>query len=216
MISYDEVKGTVIGWDPILGLFTLENLPIKIYYAREGLAYHNRLEMLQLIRYMVHILYIIQGREKSRMLFDAFCEKPYFPEQLRVTPKDLNDYTGRDIDEEELENIYNCIIKRFVELQGEWPYSYKKYMNIVFQGILDAYPDWTVNIPEWDGLIDDYGNYTDHAKAIQYRRVPLNIMKLSDLGIETFEELEQITGEANLIDYANSLNIVQAAEDTTK
>lgn len=26
MISYDEAKGIVIGWDPILGLFTLENL----------------------------------------------------------------------------------------------------------------------------------------------------------------------------------------------
>lgn len=176
-------------------LFDIEDLHHKIYNVKNDgyLGKNNRIELLILMRHVTHIVSILNSTEEGKAIYDVFCFRPYFAEQLRVTTNDIIQYTNLDKNDPRIEDIKEAIIKRLLEVDGlKWPYEYKDYMEYVKQGINDICPNINVNIPDWPGLIDDYGNWMIHHKAVQHFRVPFSVSKLSDLGLETFEDLENI------------------------
>ena len=178
-------------------LFNIEDLHYKIYNIKNDgyLGKNNRIELLNLMRHIKHIIATLNSEEEGKAIYDVFCFRPYFAEQLRVTTNDIIQYTNNVFDKNDsiIDDIKEAIIKRLLEVDGlQWPYEYKDYMQYVKQGINDVCPEIKVNIPDWPGLIDDYGNWMIHHKAIQHFRVPFSITKLSDLGIEKFEDLEDI------------------------
>lgn len=183
-------------------LFDITDLHHKIYNIKNDgiLKEGKRLELLHLMKHIKHIVAVLNSPEEGKAIYDVFCYRPFFPEQLRVTTGDIirltNNYLNKD--SKEINEIKEAIIKRMLEIDGlQWPYEYKNYMEYVKQGINDILPDVKVNIPKWLGLIDDYGNEMFHHKAIQHFRVPFSVQKLSDLGLNSFEELEDILHSNN-------------------
>lgn len=145
-----------------LDIYTREDLShyffnIKNDYYIQG----DRLRFLSLIRHVVNIASVLGNQDTGKYIYDAFCFRPLFAEQLRVTDKDLEYYIGED-NKSYLADIKEAILKRLLDVSGDkWPYEYEDYMQYVKQGILDVLPNLSINIKKWNGKIDDYqiGNH---------------------------------------------------------
>ena len=146
------------------------NLPIKLFEAQDDFIKENgRITMLFLIKHITNIVSALEGKFEGKKIYDAFCKKPYFQEQLRPTVEDLRSYVNIDISDEDIEKIQYCILKRLILLEDkDWPYKYDDYMEYVVKGMLDVLPKNTkITIPEEVIKIDGYGNVMDNHKAIQ-------------------------------------------------
>lgn len=178
-------------------LFDIDDLYHKIYNAKNDGILRNggRLEFLSLMRHIVHIISVLNSPEEGKAIYDVFCFRPYFAEQLRVTSADIAHYLNDTFSKDDpiINDIKEAIIKQLLEIDGlDWPYTYNDYMTYVEKGIHDVLPNVEVNIPKWPGVIDDYGNWMLHHKAIQHFRVPFSVSKLSDLDLNSFDDLEDI------------------------
>lgn len=152
----------------------------------------DRLRLLALIRHIVNIASILENKDTGKYIYDAFCFRPLFAEQLRITDNDIKHYIGEEY-VDFIPSIKEAILKRLLDVESDkWPYTYDDYMAYVKLGINDILPNVKVNIKKWNGKIDDYGNSMMHHKAVQHFRVPLNVSKLEDLGLKSFEQLEEI------------------------
>lgn len=156
------------------------NLRQKIFNAKDGIVARDQQNgMLIVIKKMAHIAKQLYGKQAYIDIYSAYCERPYFANQLRVTSEDILSYIDKEslamIESNRLNDIKNRILWHLVNVTNDWPYAYDKYMLHVKQGILDVLPNAQVNIPPEVKLVDDYGNTMDHMKAIQHRRVPIEL-----------------------------------------
>ena len=176
-----------------LNIFTRNDLKEYFFNIKTDSYINNdRLKFLALMRHITNIASVLVNKDTGKYIYDIFCSKPLFIEQLRITTNDLKQYINEK-DYNKINDIKEAILKRLLYADDNvWPYEYNQYMEYVKLGINDILPDLKVNIKKWPGKIDDYGNYMPHHKAVQYYRVPLDVSKLEDLNIKSFEELEEI------------------------
>ena len=176
-----------------LDIFTRDDLNHYFFNIKnDSYIQGNRLTLLSLIRHVANIASVLEGSDTGKYIYDAFCSKPLFAEQLRVTDNDIKQYVGEE-NASYIGEIKESILKRLLDVADDnWPYEYDDYMEYVKQGINDVLPDLPITIKKWNGKIDDYGNFMMHHKAVQHFRVPLNVNRLEDLGLNSFEELEDI------------------------
>lgn len=177
------------------------NLRQKIFQARnDGIVARERQSgMLIVIRKLAHIAKLLNGKQAYNDVYGAYCERPYFSNQLRVNNEEIASFMGKTLSDDFKENLWlepvkDAILNRLINVEGSWPYEYDKYMEHVRLGILDVYPDAEVNIPPEQVIIDDYGNVMDHMKAIQHKRIPIN---------EEGPEIIRVTEDMKL--YSNAL-----------
>ena len=182
-----------------LDIFTRDDLQQYFFKLKtDDYIQNNRLKFLSLIRHIVNIASILVNSNTGKYIYDAFCSKPLFTEQLRVSDNDIKKYLNKE-NYDKINEIKEAILYQLLNVDGDnWPYTYDQYMKYVKQGINDILPDIQVNIKKWPGKIDDYGNFMPHHKAVQYLRVPLDITKLEDLNISSFEELEECLNNKEL------------------
>jgi len=182
-----------------LDIFTRNDLQQYFFKLKtDDYIQNNRLKFLSIIRHIVNIASVLVNSSTGKYIYDTFCSKPLFTEQLRVSDNDIKKYINKE-NYDKINEIKEAILLRLLNVDGnKWPYTYDQYMEYVKQGINDVLPNIQVNIKKWSGKIDDYGNFMPHHKAVQYLRVPLNINKLEDLNISSFEELEECLNNKEL------------------
>jgi tRNA nucleotidyltransferase (CCA-adding enzyme) len=152
---------------------TSTDLHNDIFEARTGVVKNIKQSgMRELIQHIASIHNLVnntaESRAKAKELYDAFCEKPYFPEQLRITGDDLvkicDKKPGKWIDDVKEHILYELINAE------KFPYEYDAYMDVVsksIRAVLGA--DVWFTIPEEPIEIDEYGNKVDASKVERYR-----------------------------------------------
>ena len=146
------------------------NLRKKIFDSKINIVDENpRIYLLNLIRHVQNIVSSIYSKEEGKKIYDAFCERPYFVEQLRITREELIKFVVNEDDGEWVDKAIESILNRLVQVDDDkWPYDYKGYMEYVKLGILDVLPNAEVIIPEELIKVDYYNNVMDHHKAVQF------------------------------------------------
>ena len=142
-----------------LDIFTKDNLQQYFFELKtDDYINNDRLKFLVLIRHIVNIASILTNSNTGKYIYDAFCAKPLFFEQLRISDNDIKQYINKN-DYNKIPEIKEAIVLRLLNIEGnKWPYTYEEYMEYIKQGINDILPDIQINIKPWSGKIDDYGN----------------------------------------------------------
>lgn len=196
-----------------------KDLRMKIFNARDGLVERDgQLGLLILMRKIAHIAKMLYGQDAYNKIYGAFCERPYFFGQLRVTNEDIASFIDKELstnplDNQWVEDIKEAILKRLINITGDWPYSYDTYMQYVSDGIKDIFPDANITIPEEVKMVDDYGNTMDHAKAIQHERVPITDED-EDLIVKAAEDKKVV--HANELDSESENDFEELVEEYTE
>ena len=156
---------------------TSEDLHNDIFNARTGVVKHiKQAGMRELIQHIANIHNNVhntpESKARAKELYDAFCEKPYFAEQLRVTGDDLVKYCSKEPGKW-IDDIKERILYMLINVE-EFPYEYDDYMKIVADAIKYVLgDDITFTIPPEPIEIDEYGNKVDAAKVERYKALRL-------------------------------------------
>lgn len=165
-------------------LITSKDLYHDIYLAKDDyilLENVGRPGMCELIKHLVNIAkYMVhtpESIEHARTIYHAFCEKPYFKEQLRPTDEEFCYYAHNKKIGPWLDDVKEAILRQLIDTD-EYPFSYKDYMKYVSAGFKDVFgEDFEIEIPSETVKIDIYGNIMDPAKACQYEYVSKDMVE---------------------------------------
>ena len=158
-------------------LITSKDLHNDIFNARTGVVTHiKQAGMRELIQHIANIHNSIhnnpESKAKAKELYDAFCEKPYFTDQLRITGDDLIKYCDKEAGKW-IEDVKERILYKLINID-EFPYEYDDYMAVVSDAIKYVLGDNAVfTIPPEPIEIDEYGNKVDAAKVERYKALRL-------------------------------------------
>ena len=201
-ISKDNIQRIIwiVNHQELIDKTNRDDLYIKIFEAKDGIVKaEGQRGMLWQIKHVSHIVHALEGENEGRKVYDAYCERPYFPDQLRITTDDLLLMTGKTIDTKNginnrwINDVKEAILRRLVSIKENWPYDYQGYMQHVKLGILDVFPDLNVEIPEELVKIDGYGNIMDPHKAVKFveaRDTDMNTENVSDDNNDDSDEEE--------------------------
>lgn len=151
-----------------------KDLHNDIFKARDGIIKDIKQPgMCELIKHIAHLYkmlyYTDASKARAKEIYDAFCSKPYFGDQLRITGDELMEYTGKgpgkwieDVKEDILHTLLNMEV---------YPHEYSDYMDVVRASLKKVIGDIPINIPDEEIRIDIYGNAMDPQKASQFKMV---------------------------------------------
>lgn len=152
---------------------TSKDLHNDIFNARTGIIKHiKQVGMREMIQHIANIHNSVEHTKESyaraKELYNAFCEKPYFAEQLRVTGDDLAKFCNKEPGKW-IEDVKENILYSLINMEP-FPYEYDDYMTVVGESIRNVLGDYTkFTIPDEPIEIDEYGNKVDASKVERYR-----------------------------------------------
>ena len=176
-ISEEEIE-KILWMTKHFYLITSKDLYHDIYQAKDKYIESEnvgRAGMCELIKHLVNIAkYMVfspESVEHARKIYHAFCEKPYFKEQLRPTDEEFCIYAHNKEIGPWLDEVKEAILRQLIDAKS-YPFSYNDYMKYVSAGFKEIFgDDYEIEVPHETVKLDIYGNIMDPAKACQYEYV---------------------------------------------